>query len=92
MTGTSFSHLRPRANISQPVRGRACGSMGAPVRNPRRLPVRRPRCTMHARRRPAAKIRPRKAAARVPAAARQGGNPTRRKIYRVHPGALKAAG
>ena len=48
MTGT----LRPRANAFQPVRGRACGSAGAPVRNPRRRVMKPPRCAVHARRHP----------------------------------------
>lgn len=57
--------LRPRANIPQQVRGRACGSTGAPVRNPRKMMIWPPRCAVHARRRPAARIRARKAARKV---------------------------
>ena len=61
-----MSTLRPRANITQPMRGRACGNMGAPVRNPRRKITRRPpRCAVHAARRPAARVRARKAAVKV---------------------------
>lgn len=56
MHGISF---RPRANIVQPVRGRAFGNPGAPVCNPRHSVKRPPRCTIHARRRPVARVRPR---------------------------------
>ena len=51
-----------RASIPQPVRGRACGCMGAPVRNPRRIARKPPRCAVRARRHPARKVHRRKAA------------------------------
>lgn len=62
MHGISF---RPRANIVQPVRGRAFGNPGAPVCNPRHSVKRPPRCAVHVKRRPVARIRPKIAACQV---------------------------
>ena len=59
---SSTSLLSPRANATQPSRGR-CASTVIPAHPPRRKMTRVPRCVIHARRRPAVKARPGKPAA-----------------------------
>ena len=62
--GTSFSFSRPRATASQPVRGRAYRSDTPALSSCRRI-VKRVRCAIHARRRPASKVHRRNPAVRV---------------------------